>query len=82
MGAPVKSKDGRTIGQVDEVLFGDNASRAEALYVTLKAGILRGEHVAIPFGRSLIFKDSGRSKTIIVGDDMADAMLDYAKENK
>ena len=82
IGAKVKAENGRMIGTVDDVLFNSGATRVEAVYVGLKSGLLRGEHVAIPFGRSMVFKGREGFETIVVNNDVADAALEYAKENR
>lgn len=80
VGANVKARDGRNLGTVDQVLFTGNGARAEALYVAMKYGTLRGEGVAIPFGSTRIgYKDGQVS--ILVGDDVADSMIAIAKND-
>ena len=82
IGASIRTENGRMIGVVNEILFSEKASRVKALYVTLKTGVLRGKHIAIPFGSSFSFNNTGQRKNIIIDNDMAKSVLQYAKENK
>lgn len=80
VGADVKARDGRHLGVVDQVLFTGNGARAEALYVAMKYGTLRGEGVAIPFGSARIGYKDGRT-SVLVGDDIADSMISIAQND-
>ena len=80
VGANVKARDGRHLGTVDQVLFTGNGARAEALYVAMKYGTLRGEGVAIPFGSARIGYKNGQT-SVLVGDDIADSMIAIAKND-
>lgn len=79
VGADVKAQDGRTLGIVDQVLFGGNGSRAEALYVSLN-GMSRGKGVAIPFGSARMAYKEGQV-SIMVSDDIADSMMTVANKD-
>lgn len=79
-GAKIRAADGRYLGLVDQVLFGGHGERAEALYVKMKYGTLRGKSIAIPFG-SAQFSTHGSQTKITVNDTMADAMISFAKNN-
>ena len=80
LGASVKAYDGRKLGVVEDVLFSANGGRAEALYISLKGYNLRGETLAIPLSMAEI-EDRGFGKGIVLGDEQADAIIDYAEEN-
>ncbi len=80
VGSTVKSKDGRNIGKVDNVLFGSNGSRAEVLYVAMAYSILRGKKVALPYG-SVKFSPKGQKTEVTVSDEQANAIIDFVKDN-
>lgn len=77
LGVEVKAHDGRRLGQVEDVLFGARGTRAEALYITMKYGMLRGEKIAIPFSMAS-FDNSGRSRALVISNERADAVIDFA----
>lgn len=78
-GAAVMTKDGRKIGNVQEVLFNKRGRRAEALLLAMLIGGMRGETLAIPIGMTEIEPASGKVKATIE-NKQADAIIDYAKE--
>ncbi len=77
-GMEVWSQDGRRIGLADDILFGGNGNRADALYVTMQSGTLRGA-MAIPFGQAHM-EEIGQTRRMGIADDLADAMIALAKE--
>ncbi len=78
-GMSVQTISGRDIGTIDDVLFASNGERAEAVYVTLSLGTLRGKGVAIPF-REVDFANSAIMRQVKITEDMANAMIGAAKE--
>ena len=78
IGGAVKSQKGKVIGRVEDVLFGAEGARAEALLVKLTQGTLRGEKVAVPFTNPR-FEQVGAKKNVILSNDMAQAVVDFAK---
>lgn len=80
LGASVESTDGRILGKVDNILFRSLGSRADTLYISMTYNTLRGRGIAIPF-ETARYKKSGRFATVLVDEDQADAMIDYAKRN-
>lgn len=78
--ADVRSAEGRRIGVVEDILFGGNGSRAEAILLKVTQGRLRGKQIAIPFNGST-FEDTGRGPVVILRQSFADAMTEYAKLN-
>lgn len=80
IGAKVKAKDGRTLGNVEDVLFDNLGGRAELLFIEMKYRSARGESLAIPFSLAK-YSASGKTIAITVPDQMADAMITHAKDN-
>ena len=76
MGRDVYAQDGKKIGRVVDVLFDRNGSRAEFLFVNMSERSVRGEKVAIPFASPLY-----QNQKIIVKNDMAAGMVQYAAEH-
>lgn len=79
VGAEVKSKDGRKLGTVQDVLFDSLGGRAELIFVGMDYKSARGEGVAIPFNVAK-YDATYKAVSLTVPNDMADAMIEYAKE--
>lgn len=81
IGAPVKTESGRTIGVVEEVLFDKDGDLAKALYLNMKVGMIRGDHVAVPFSM-FDLKDNPmqNKKTAFLSDEEADAVIRVTEE--
>ncbi len=77
-GMKVSTLAGRDIGTIEDVLFGANGKRAEAIYVKMSSGNLRGKGVAIPFGE-VDFANSAMTRQASITEDTARAMSDVAK---
>lgn len=80
IGSRIKDQSGRTIGEVDNVLFDAQGRRALALYISMKLLSLRGQNMAVPFN-SAQFDNFGEKQELIVSNDQAEAMVRYAEEN-
>lgn len=80
-GLEVWTASGRRIGTVNNVLFGAEGQRAELLYVSLSSGNLRGQGVAIPFGKA-DYDQVASQRRVTVPDDFAEAMIAFAKGEK
>ncbi len=78
-GLTVKTESGRAIGRIDDVLFTGNGKRAEAFYVGLTAGTLRGRSVAVPFGE-VNLANASSAREALVSDETADALIGIAKD--
>ena len=80
LGAPVEAEDGRRLGLVEDVLFGDEGRQAEALDIVFKRGMLRGDHIAVPINMvDIVSKASRKKQTIVVSNDEADAIITVAE---
>jgi sporulation protein YlmC with PRC-barrel domain len=79
IGADVNAYDGRAVGRIEDILFGSNGERAEAVYVTMTSGILRGKQIAVPI-KSVTFDNSTGKTKAMVSNEMADAMTAYLNE--
>ncbi len=79
VGASVKSKDGRKLGEVKNVLFSANGGRAEVLYLAMAFGVMRGQKVGLPYG-TLEYRPTDNGKTeVTVTKEQADAIIDFVK---
>ncbi len=76
VGADVLTSDGRAVGRIQDILFGSNGERAEAVYVTLTTGVLQGKSVAVPI-KTVTFDGSTGKTRASVSNEMADAMISY-----
>jgi sporulation protein YlmC with PRC-barrel domain len=79
IGAPVKSDDGRTLGQVSDVVFDDLGGRAEFLYVQMGYQNVKRRALAVPFNMATYKAGFGSHIDVSVDDALADAMISYAK---
>jgi sporulation protein YlmC with PRC-barrel domain len=79
IGADIFSNDGRAIGIIEDVLFAADGGRAEAIYVGMTFGTLRGRAVAIPL-KSAAFGNNGQKMTALIANELADAMISYASQ--
>lgn len=77
MGAILYAQDGRKIGKVKNILFGNNGGIARAVYAELTYGIRRGKTIAIPLRNANFSTKSGRTRGTI-DNDFANAMLKVA----
>lgn len=77
-GMEVWTTGGRRIGKIDDVLFGSNGQRAEALYVGLSINTMHNKAVAMPFGDA-DFSKAIKLRRVVIPDDMADAMIAFAQ---
>lgn len=80
-GARVVAEDGRRLGKVTDVLFANMTSRAQALYVDLNYKSIRGETIAIPYNIAR-FEPKARVFDVVLSNADADAIIEYARENK
>lgn len=79
VGSPVRNAEGTRIGEVESVLFGSEGSWAEALYITMTSGTLRGQSVAVPFGL-VEFKRAGKNMEVSLNKAQSDAIVDYLRD--
>ena len=79
MGAPLRAKDGRRLGKVENVLLGSNGAVVRAVYAKLSIGTQRGDTIAIPF-RNVNFASKGGRLTGTINNDVADAVLKIADD--
>lgn len=77
MGAVLYAQDGRKIGKVKNILFGNNGGIARAVFAELSYGIRRGKTIAIPLRNANFSTKNGRARGTI-DNDFADAMLKVA----
>lgn len=80
IGTDIIANDGRPIGTVKDVLFTADGNRAEAIYVGLTTGVVRGKAVAIPI-KTAAFGNNGVTTTATISNELADAMISYAGKN-
>jgi len=78
IGRKVQSKDGRNLGQVEDILFDAEGGRADALFVKMNFGRLTGKGIAIPFGVAR-YETVNYNSVFQVTNRMADAMIEVAK---
>ncbi len=76
LGADVLTVDGKGVGRIQDILFGSNGERAEAVLVTMTSGIQQGKSVAIPV-KTVTFDNSTGKIRASVSNEMADAMTAY-----
>jgi sporulation protein YlmC with PRC-barrel domain len=79
IGTDVMAADGRAVGRIDDILFGSNGERAEAIYVKMTTGVLMGKAVAVPI-KSVTFGNNTGKPTALVSNDMANAMIAYVSK--
>lgn len=77
VGAKLYSEKGKKIGEIENILFGNNGSVVRAVYVELSHGTLRGETLAIPF-RNVEFKSKRGRLQGFVSNGFVDAMTHVA----
>jgi sporulation protein YlmC with PRC-barrel domain len=77
-GTEVWNASGERIGTVNNILFGSNGQRAEAVYITLTQGNLRGDGIAVPFSQ-VNFSEVAGKRRATVADDTAEAMIAFAR---
>jgi len=73
--ADVVAEDGRKLGKVRNVMFGSRGARA------LAYSLLRGKSISIPYSAAK-FKNRGRKMQIMVSNEQANAMIDYASNER
>ena len=78
-GAFLKTRSGKKIGKVENVLFGSNGGIARALYVKLSHGVQRGDTIAVPFRNVKFSAQNGRLQGTIE-NDFAKAILKIADD--
>lgn len=81
IGQRVTAEDGRSVGTVENVLFDDLGTRAEALYIAVKASGLRGTGIAVPFG-SVRYFTRGNVTEVSVTKAQADAIVETARQKR
>lgn len=81
LGTQVKAEDGRKIGLVEDVLFAANGGRVEAFLVSMQINNLRGRELAVPIDMAKI-ETSTFGRSLVVRDIQADAMIDYADDDR
>lgn len=81
IGATVRSDDGRTLGEVENVFFTGNGTRAAALYVGMSYKMHRGKAAAVPF--DLVSYNIGRFNgvNVVMSADQADALIDFLDQD-
>ena len=77
MGAILYAQDGRKIGKVKNILFGNNGGIVRAVYAELSYGVRRGKKIAIPLRNANFSTKNGRAIGTI-DDNFADAVLAVA----
>lgn len=80
-GTTVKATDGRAFGKVDKVMFDKTGNRVIALVLRVNHKTTRNKDVAIPFN-SVDFQPVGSTYEILVGNDQADTILQFAAAKK
>ena len=80
LGADVFANDGRAIGLVKDILFASDGNRAEALYIDMTYGVLRGKSVAIPL-KTATFGNNGIKNTAQISNELAEAMISFVSKN-
>lgn len=81
-GISVTAEDGRNLGTVDNILFGAEGERVEAVNVSLKTGILHGQTVAVPFKSVSVQNKMFGGQKAVIPNELADAVLNYAESEK
>lgn len=76
----VRSSDGKKLGKIKDILFDNEGTRAELLFVSMNYKSVRGETLAIPFNKAR-YKYKGKTLTVIVDEAMAAAMIAHAEDN-
>ena len=78
IGSKIKAEDGRTLGEVQQVMFSSNGGRAAGLLIEVNIGTTRGEYVAIPFRTTKLTSEYSKI-TGTISNGMADAIIEVAK---
>lgn len=78
IGADVEGKDGRRIGKIEDVLFNELGSKAEAILIRVNYRNIRGESVAVPITTPEIRETGARSKVLLTKEE-TDTVLQYAE---
>ncbi len=78
IGAQVISEDGRKLGKVEDVFFGDYGRRADYLYIAYTGRGLHKGSIAIPFNQ-IKFVPGGMKPELSVTPVMAEAIAQYAQ---
>lgn len=81
IGAPVRRPDGTNLGTIENVMFGSEGSWAEALYISLSGGNLRGRTIAIPYGL-VEFRNRGDRPEVVVSKEQGDAIVNYVRDSR
>lgn len=81
IGKPVVTPEGRTIGAIQDVLFGNKGAQVQAIYVGIDSGTTRNVGVAIPMDALSFEEHHGRMKAILPRDQ-AEFLVEYAKKSK
>ncbi len=80
-GARITASNNRILGTVKNVLLNDTRTKADAVYVSMKYGNMRGKEFAIPFSNLDYNNLSQSNRSVSVSDSFADTMIKYAKQN-
>lgn len=79
MDTPVYNAKHEKIGKVQEILFGNNGSQAQAIFINVSTGTIRNFGVAIPFN-SLSFEEKGGRTIASLQQDQVDLLMAYIKD--
>ncbi|MCF8496210.1 MAG: PRC-barrel domain-containing protein [Alphaproteobacteria bacterium] len=77
-GTSVQSADGRNIGKIEDVLFAADGERAEALYINISYGTLRGQAVAIPFSLGQL-QEVQNTPALVLSNADADTVMAFVR---
>ncbi len=79
IGATVKTKDGRKIAEVEDVMFSTGGGRAEVLYLALAYSVMRGKKLGVPYSSMEYRPTPGGKAEIIATNEQADAIAAFVK---
>jgi len=81
IGIRLWTRDGRNLGEVDDILFNQEGNAILAIYTRLDYQNLRGSEVAIPFN-NISFEQKRRRFSGVLDNDFADAVIEIARANQ
>jgi sporulation protein YlmC with PRC-barrel domain len=77
-GTEIRDTVGKKIGNISDILFANDGQRAEAVYVSMTQGTLRGKAVAIPFNQ-VDFSETATTHQAVIDEQAADTLANIAK---
>lgn len=76
---PVYNAKREKIGKIQEILFGNNGSQAQAVFLGISTGTIRNFGVAVPFA-SISFEERNGRMVASLQQDQTDLLMAYIKD--